>query len=650
MTVAGLQTAGVVLQALPGTALATGPADGLNQVYSVDLNADGATDLMVLGGSFPPTGSNRPQPGFVAFGDGKGGFAEASPALFPGLQSIHAREVAFADFNADGQLDFFIADHGFDAPPFAGAQNRLFLSNGNGSWRDATPSLPAQADFSHSVSVGDLSADGRLDIVVGNSALPSYLYVLLGDGRGNFRADTSMLPTGAGQLLDPTRRNALSSTVADLDGDGYPDLVLGTGNPNPSREPAQVLWSRGGAFDAPAVSSLPWPAYLGDGRTQGGAAPLLHDVQSLDVDFDGDLDLVLAWAREVGREGFELQVLVQDAPRRFIDRTSMLIPDAAARDSRASGDANWIQFLLPADLDGDGRTDFVVDARRGASATMPMALIHRPDGHFDVLRQSDTDWVFNGWTFWSQWPGGSGWLSLTSPAPGQVGADLFELSLAATGPHWVGGTQRPDRLLGTAGADELAGFGGDDRVDGGPGLDVARFQGVRSAHQVQRQADGWTIDSTVDGRDALVNVERVRFDDQHLALDVDGPAGQVARVLQVLFGPDGLRNRAYAGIGLDLIDRGLDLEALVALAVSTPAFAAAAGGRSNAQFVDWVYRNVVGSPPSGSERAFFEGWLETGVHTPASLALLAVQTPQASQQIALAGIPEAGLSYDPPPS
>jgi len=648
VTVAGLEPGRVVLRALPATALQVEPnGGGLNQVYSVDLDRDGATDLVVLGGMFPSSGSSgRPQPGFVAFGNGQGGFVKANEARFPVLASTHAREVAFADFNGDGDLDIFVADHGYDAPPYPGAQNRLYLSNGDGSWRDATAGLPAQTDFTHSVSAGDLNNDGRLDIVVGNSALPSFIYVLLGDGRGNFTPTTTFLPTGPGDLLDPTRRNALSSTVADLDADGYPDLVLGTGVPNPELVPAQVLWSRNGRFDEPAVSSLPWPAYFGDGRDRAGQAPLLHDVQTIDVDFDGDLDLVLAWAREVGREGFELQVLVQDGRRSFVDRTATFIPDAAARDSRASGDSNWIQFLLPRDLNGDGRIDFVVDARRSESPSMPMALIHQPDGHFEVLRQSDTAWRFSGWTFWAEWSGGSGWLSLLAPRPDQVAADLFELRLTAPGPHWVGGTPLADRLRGTDGPDELAGFGGDDVIDGRGGVDVALYSGLRSAHQVLRGAQGWTVDGTTAGRDLLSNVERLRFDDQHLALDVGGAAGQVARVLSALFGPQALNNRSAAGIGLQLLDGGMGLADLVALAVSTPAFAAAAGGRSNENFVDWVYGNVVGRAPPSAERALFVSWLDSGQFTQASLALLAVETPLNAQRVDLTGVPANGLPYD----
>jgi hypothetical protein len=55
--------------------------------------------------------------------------------------------------------------HGWDGDPFPGEQNRLYLSERGGGWRDATGSLPQLNDYTHALAVGDLSARGVLDIV-----------------------------------------------------------------------------------------------------------------------------------------------------------------------------------------------------------------------------------------------------------------------------------------------------------------------------------------------------------------------------------------------------------------------------------------------------------------------------------------------------
>lgn len=428
------------LAALPSTPL---PAeDGINQVYSVDLDLDGASDLVVLGADWPNGDTGQQQPGFVAFGDGRGGYTAATPSRFPPLSSEHVREVAFTDFNGDRYLDVFIADHGFDAPPFSGGQNHLYLSNGDGTWRDATAALQVRLDFTHSVATGDLNGDGTIDILVGNSGLPSFINVLIGDGRGGFTPSTELLPTGPGELLDPTRRNSLAMTIADLDHDGWPDIVLGTGVPNPGKVPAQVLWSAAGRFDPPALTSLPLPARFG-ARPE---ALLTYDIQSIDVNFDGLADLVLSWIQSVELGGYELQVLINDGHRGFVDRTQQFIPDTLAQSSTAF---HWIQFLVPADLNNDGRTDFFVDARGGPKPDdMPIALLHQADASFAVVRMGDTGWKLHDFVQFAWWPQGTGLVDAGSPSAGQVSADMFGLRFAGSNtPHWVGGTVAPETLV-----------------------------------------------------------------------------------------------------------------------------------------------------------------------------------------------------------
>ena len=61
----------------------------------------------------------------------------------------------FGDLNGDGRPDMFIAGHGWDAEPFPGEQNRLYLSRPGGGWRDATGELPRLSDFSHPAAISD---------------------------------------------------------------------------------------------------------------------------------------------------------------------------------------------------------------------------------------------------------------------------------------------------------------------------------------------------------------------------------------------------------------------------------------------------------------------------------------------------------------
>ena len=46
------------------------------------------------------------------------------------------RQIIIADFNSDRRNDIFVADHGYDAPPFPGHPNALALSTPDGKLVD----------------------------------------------------------------------------------------------------------------------------------------------------------------------------------------------------------------------------------------------------------------------------------------------------------------------------------------------------------------------------------------------------------------------------------------------------------------------------------------------------------------------------------
>lgn len=209
------------------------------------------------------------------------------------------------------------------------------------------------------------------------------------------------------------------------------------------------------------------------------------------------------------------------------------------------------------------------------------------------------------------------------------------------------GTSGNDTLNGLAGNDRLSGAAGNDALNGSTGIDTAVFGGARSAYALTRGATSWTVTALTgtDGVDTLNAVERIGFADTHLALDLDGHAGTVAKIIGALFGKAYLANKDFVGIGLQLMDNGTAYADLVQLALGTPLFAQLAGSNSNTDFVRYVYTNVVGVAPSAGDLNALVGLINNGSHTAVSLAMLACELDLNLANIDLVGLSQTGLAF-----
>ncbi len=239
---------------------------------TADVNGDGLIDVYI--------GGTSTHPGQLYLQTPEGNFIKSPQPAFNQFPDFEDEAVLFFDANNDGYPDLFIGPGGNNNPPYSRQmQDRLFLNDGHGHFTLAPDAIPAHTEgVNTAVAVaGDFNNDCFPDLFVGGRSVPreygsnpaSFIY--LNDGHGHFTdiaptrnpdiahlgmitsaCWTNLLGNNKKQLLItgdwmaprvfqfsgdhftevPTNLDKLygwwqALSVADLNGDGRPDLILG---------------------------------------------------------------------------------------------------------------------------------------------------------------------------------------------------------------------------------------------------------------------------------------------------------------------------------------------------------------------------------------------------------------------------------------
>jgi len=345
----------------PGSATVTGAT------AVADFNGDGLPDVALaraLGGA--PSSAQDTFPIGVLLNDGHGKLLDQPATIFDGAppRNQWGRMLLVADFNNDGRPDLFLPDTGPEAangrPP--GYHSTLILSTPDGRLRDATSQIPQEWAFTHSAAAADVNGDGNIDLFVGNiggnlggSGSCCDIQIWLNDGRGNFTVAPGRLPPAIG-----TDNVYTATTLADVNGDGAPDLILAGGHGcvlsgSTQRNDTQVLLNDGRGYFHVLSGAIPSKPFGVAGEAQGIAVA--------DLNQDRHPDLLIAYTSgpqtapdncSVGRvQGRYIQVLLGNGDGTFRDETASRLPKQDTH--RASFD--YIESLTLADLTGDGRPE-----------------------------------------------------------------------------------------------------------------------------------------------------------------------------------------------------------------------------------------------------------------------------------------------------
>jgi len=194
-----------------------------------------------------------------------------------------------------------------------------------------------------------------------------------------------------------------------------------------------------------------------------------------------------------------------------------------------------------------------------------------------------------------------------SVLPGGAGAGGVPLSGAAAGVITYLGTSSADALTGTAANESLRGGGGADTLNGMDGIDAAVYFGPRAGYRLGHTPLGISVNDLQagrDGNDSLLNMERVAFSDMTVNLQVGAISRTIVPVevkqleeLYVAFfnrvpEADGLAfwmEQARSGETVNQI-----ADTFYAAALLYPALTGYTADMGSADFVNLVYRNVLG--------------------------------------------------------
>ena len=263
-----------------------------------------------------------------------GSLASTPPSFLPAAYvdtGVAITEAAVvADVDRDGNPDLIVAVQNHSIGTDRHGLAAVLLGHGDGTFRDAV-TYDSAGGGPFALAVADVNGDAAPDIVIDNacglagpSCGPGTAGVLLNHGDGTF-ADA--VPWNLGAL-------SLSIAIADVNGDGKPDLVAAG-----SLGVSVLLGNGDGSFQRPIIA--------------GAGTMEVRSVAVADMNRDGRLDVVAT--------GLDNSRIPTPGTAAILpgNGDGTFQPPLAIHDSGATA-AGWANAVAVADLNGDGALDVAV--------------------------------------------------------------------------------------------------------------------------------------------------------------------------------------------------------------------------------------------------------------------------------------------------
>lgn len=329
--------------------------------YPADIDGDGDLDVAAISeiGNYVIWYEN----------DGTQNFTSHTiPTSVSGMRNPHS--IVVSDINNDGFMDITVSDGGI------GGALIVLINNGSETFTEIRYKNEIILEQSRTVSVADMNNNGNMDVLsYGNFSGVERIFIFPDFGQNSF----SGLNDNPVTLTSPW-----GMYVADVNSDGYLDVVSG------DEIGDQVAW-----YQNNGAGSL-----VGGENLLPGTADRARGVFAIDIDGDGDLDLLsasvddgtIAWYNNDGSENFT---------KIIIDNTFVSAQELDAADIDGDGDIDVVavsnnsglviylnngnevftkqvinttilkqRFMRVADMDGDGDLDILATSVQNTSGKL----------------------------------------------------------------------------------------------------------------------------------------------------------------------------------------------------------------------------------------------------------------------------------------
>ena len=556
------------------------------------------------------------------------GFIDYTTQIFGKIPQFSiTRELIVKDINGDGFDDIFLSNQGPEPTNglFPGEQNAIYIYQP--TTKTFKEIITPGSDFSHGSAIGDFDGDGRLDIFVNNlgstSGIRSYVLKQESDGTFTNKSLAESFLNTVGPL----------NAAIDINKDGKSELA------GIDQNGSLVIWQN-------IMGSS--PTKMGNPVALPTSAKGIFEIRSADLDGNGKSDIVVTGTDDgitssngVTLGGILKAAIIFDAglpSQRLVD------PLKAAGINLICQGGVEIELI---NFDNSGVLGF--ELRTYDSSWRPQDFTVYVDV-FGNTKVADTSALISAVKAVYIDANGDGALDLVANQNFKLRVRFGVLSNdSAAIATKINGTPDNDRISGTQ---------GNDIIDGGAGIDTLSYIGPRGSYTSTPLAGGFTVSSSTEGMDTLTSIERLKFSDCNLGLDLGltQSAGETALLLgTVLPGKLALdaSKQPLIGTVIGLFDSGYSVPTLSGALLRLDVWSIltgqsiAAASRSLAQdtaIVNYLMTNVNGVAPDAANLKANADVMHNEASQGTWLAQLALST-AAQNHIGLVGLAATGIVY-----